>query len=74
MLEWHYKRVPTGEMGQSDDRLADAAGMRVDAECVVDVPLIGFGLRGRTHVQRASVRTSKGGGARKTASTSVRVV
>ena len=62
MIEWHYKRVPTGEMGRSDDRLADAAGLRVDAERVVDVPLIGFGLRGRAHVQRASVRTSKGGG------------
>ena len=36
MLKWHYKRAQTGESGRSDDRLADAARLRVDAECGVD--------------------------------------
>ena len=35
--------------------------MWVDAERVVDGPLIGFGLGGRTHVQRASIGTAEGG-------------
>ena len=48
--------------GRSDDGLADAAGLRVDAERVVEGPLIGFGLGGRAHVQRAPVGAAEGGG------------
>ena len=62
MSEWHYKRVRTGEIGRSDERLADAAGVWVDAERVVDGPLIGFGLGGRAHMQRASVGAAEGRG------------
>ena len=42
--------------GRSDDRRADAARLRVDAERVVDGPLFGFGLRSGAHVQDAPVR------------------
>ena len=62
MLEWHYKRAQTGRMGRSDDGLADASRLRVDAERVVDGPLSGFGLGGSTHVQGASVWAPEGGG------------
>ena len=62
MPEWHYKRAQTEEIGRSDERLADAAGVWVDAERVVDGPLIGFGLGGRAHVQRAAIGTAEGGG------------
>ena len=50
------------EMGRSDDRLADAARLRVDAERVVDGPLFGFGLRGRSYVHGAPVGPPEGGG------------
>ena len=36
--------------------------MWVDAERVVDGPLIGFGLGCRAHMQRASVGPAEGGG------------
>ena len=49
-------------VGGSDDRLADAAWVRVDAEGVVDGALLGFGLRGGAHVQGAAVGPSEGGG------------
>ena len=62
MPEWHYKRAQTGEIGRSDERLADAAGVWADAERVVDGPLIGFGLGCRAHMQRASVGPAEGGG------------
>ena len=62
VLKWHYKRVQTEESGWSDDGLADAAGLRVDAEGVVEGPLIRFGLGGRAHVQRAPIGAPEGGG------------
>ena len=55
-------RANSGRAGGSDDGLADASRVRVDAEGVVDGPLIGFRLGSGAHVQRASVGPAKGGG------------
>ena len=49
-------------VGGSDDGLADAAWVWVDAEGVVDGALLGFGLRGGAHVQGSAVGPSEGGG------------
>ena len=55
-------RANSGRAGGSDDGLADASRVRVDAEGVVEGPLIGFRLGSGAHVQRASVGPAKGGG------------
>ncbi len=55
-------REPGGS-GRSDEGLADAGGVGVDAEGVVEGALLGFGLCGGAHVEGASVRPAEGGGA-----------
>ena len=54
-------REPGGS-GRSDDGLADASGVGVDAEGVVEGALLGFGMGGGADVEGASVGPAEGGG------------